>query len=105
MIETICSASSIPWEPAVGYPKGTEWKVLQREDNGEAKAILLKLFPGFAMTAHSHIYPEHHYVLRGEYESQGATFAEGCYQYIPRHRDHGPFLSPKGAELLVIWES
>ena len=105
MIETISKASEIPWESAAGYPPGTEWKVLQREDNGEAKAILLKLPSGFEMSSHSHIYPEHHYVLRGSYESQGETFLEDCYQYIPRHVDHGPFRSTEGAELLVIWES
>lgn len=104
MQEVVAKTSEIAWEVATGYPAGTHWKVLRRENEGEPSTILLKLAPGFDMPAHSHMYAEHHYVLSGEYESQGKRFLAGTYRVIPKHVDHGPFRSANGAELLVMWE-
>jgi len=104
MQEVIVKTSEIAWEAATSYPAGTHWKVLRSEKEGEPSTILLKLAPGFDMPAHSHIYAEHHYVLSGEYESQGMRFPAGTYRIIPKHVDHGPFRSANGAELLVMWE-
>ena len=104
MQELVAEISEIAWEVATGYPTGTHWKVLRRDSKGEPSTILLKLAPGFDMPAHSHIYVEHHYVLSGEYESQGKRFPAGSYRVIPKHEDHGPFRSTQGAEVLVIWE-
>jgi anti-sigma factor ChrR (cupin superfamily) len=104
MQEVVAKTSGIAWEVAAGYPAGTQWKVLRRGNEGEPGTILLKLAPGFDMPAHSHVYAEHHYVLSGEYESQGERFPAGTYRLIPKHVDHGPFRSANGAELLVMWE-
>jgi quercetin dioxygenase-like cupin family protein len=65
--------------------------------------VLLKLPPGFEMQSHSHLFVEHHYVLEGEYESQGKRFPAGSYRVIPRQADHGPFRSADGATVLVLW--
>ena len=74
MKEIIAKAFEIEWDAASGYPAGTQWKVLRRGSQGEPKTILLKLAPGFEIASHSHMYIEHHYVLNGEYESQGERF-------------------------------
>jgi anti-sigma factor ChrR (cupin superfamily) len=103
MQEVMVKTSDITWEPAANYPAGTSWKILDRGTEGEPKAVLLKLAAGFEMSAHSHIYAEHHYVISGEYDSQGERFRAGTYRVIPKHVDHGPFRSTQGAELLVIW--
>jgi anti-sigma factor ChrR (cupin superfamily) len=104
MEEVMAQASELQWDTAAGYPAGTEWKILRYGSHGEPKTILLKLAPGFEMPSHSHTCPEHHYVLSGEYESQGQRFLRGTYRVIPGHVDHGPFRSANGAELLVLWE-
>ena len=103
MKEIIAKAFEIEWDAASGYPAGTQWKVLRRGSQGEPRTILLKLAPGFEMAPHSHIYAEHHYVLSGEYESQGERFLPGTYRVIAKHMNHGPFRSATGAELLVLW--
>ncbi|MCF7903347.1 MAG: cupin domain-containing protein [Candidatus Marinimicrobia bacterium] len=90
------------WQPADGYPAGTQIKVL-RDEQG-AKTILLKLPPGFFMEAHSHVTTEQHFVLEGSYESEGDVHTTGTYQFIPAGVDHGPFKSSEGALLLVIWD-
>ena len=104
MKEIIAKAFEIEWHAASGYPVSTHWKILRRGSQGEPKAILLKLVPGFEMASHSHMYTEHHYVLSGEYESQGERFPPGTYRFIPKHMNHGTFCSSTGAELLVVWE-
>ncbi|MBZ0265391.1 cupin domain-containing protein [bacterium] len=44
-----------------------------------------------------------HYVLEGEYHSGRETFTEGTFRMIPKHSNHGPFATDKGAIILVIW--
>jgi anti-sigma factor ChrR (cupin superfamily) len=104
MREVIAKTFEVEWDTAASYPAGTQWKVLRRGSHGEPKTILLKLAPGFEMASHSHVHVEHHYVLSGEYESQGERFLPATYRVIPKHMNHGPFRSATGAELLVVWE-
>jgi len=89
------------WEEAEDYPKGTRAKILKNE-NG-AKTILLKLPKGFVIDAHSHVTTEQHFVIEGEYESEGKIYHSGSYRIIPAHVDHGPFESKNGALVLVMW--
>jgi hypothetical protein len=103
MEELAVNASSIPWEPAAGYHPGTMRKILRRGAGGEPLAVLLELSPGFEMGSHAHLFVEHHYVLAGEYESDGNKFPAGSYRVIPKGKEHGPFRSPKGATVLVLW--
>jgi anti-sigma factor ChrR (cupin superfamily) len=81
------------WEDAVGYPTGTKIKILRH--HGEIKTFLLKLPKGAEMEAHCHTAPEQHFILEGEYQSDGKTFGKGIYRYIPAEVTHGPFVSKK----------
>jgi anti-sigma factor ChrR (cupin superfamily) len=90
------------WEEADGYPKGTRIKTLRSEEG--AKTVVLKLPKGFFIDPHSHVTTEQHFVLEGEYESEGKIYHSGSYQIIPAHMDHGPFESKNGAMVLVIWD-
>jgi anti-sigma factor ChrR (cupin superfamily) len=56
------------------------------------------------MEGHSHTTVEQHFVLEGEYESEGKVYKAGTYRLIPEHETHGPFKSSKGAVILVIWD-
>ena len=91
------------WEDANGYPEGTKRKVLRDEDT--RKTILLQLPKGFKMGSHSHITTEQHFVLKGEYSSDGEVYPVGSYQMFSAHDEHGPFVSKEGALILVIWDS
>jgi anti-sigma factor ChrR (cupin superfamily) len=90
------------WDDAAEYPNGTKQKTL-RQENG-AKTILLKVPENFYMAPHSHITTEQHFVLKGEYTSEGQNYPEGSYQLIKANQDHGPFKSKHGALILVIWD-
>jgi len=90
------------WEDATGYPEGTKRKVLRDENN--RKTVLLKLPKGFSMGAHSHITTEQHFVLKGEYSSDGEVYPVGAYQLFSAGDEHGPFKSENGALILVVWD-
>lgn len=55
------------------------------------------------MESHSHINAEQHFILKGEYISEGKTFHEGTFRSFKAHENHGPFESKKEAMVLVIW--
>jgi len=90
------------WEDAKGYVTGTKRKVLRDEDN--RKTILLKLPKGFKMGSHSHITAEQHFVLKGEYKSDGKVYPVGSYQLFSAGDEHGPFESENGALVLIVWD-
>ena len=104
MEEVAVNASEIAWEAGGGHPPGISRKVLSRNREGEPRTALLKLEAGFEMNAHSHVHVEQHYVIEGEYESQGKRYPAGSYRMIPGHANHGPFRSNNGALVFVIWE-
>jgi hypothetical protein len=104
MEETTIHYEKMKWEDARGYPEGSKIKILRDGGSGEGKTFLRKIKRGFKMEGHSHTTVEQHFVLQGEYESEGKVYKAGTYRLIPEHETHGPFKSSKGAVLLVIWD-
>ena len=91
------------WENTKDYPDGTKQKVL-RDDANNGKTVLLKLPAGFHMAPHSHITTEQHFVLDGQYTSDGVAYSKGAYKIHFSHEEHGPFESENGALILVVWD-
>lgn len=102
MKETINVYDDSHWVDAPEYPSGTKKKVLRDEE--DAKTILLKLPKGFFMAPHSHLTTEQHFLIDGEYISEGRTFHAGTYQLFDAHETHGPFESKTGALILMVWD-
>jgi hypothetical protein len=92
------------WTDAPGYPEGSKIKMLREGEPGEGKTFLRKIRKGFKMEGHSHTTVEQHFILQGEYESEGKVYKSGTYRLIPEHKTHGPFKSSTGAVILVIWD-
>jgi len=104
MEETTINYEKVKWTDAPGYPEGSKIKMLREGGSGEGKTFLRKIKRGFKMDGHSHTAVEQHFVLEGEYESEGKIYKAGTYRLIPRHKTHGPFKSSTGAVILVIWD-
>lgn len=104
MEELSVNYQEMQWEEARGYPSGTLMKVLRRDEKGEPLTVILKLGEGFDMQGHSHMGTEQHFVLEGEYESEGRIYRTGSYRLIAKKATHGPFRSEKGAVILVAWD-
>jgi anti-sigma factor ChrR (cupin superfamily) len=96
-------ANKLPWQPAPDYPGEAQKKVLSEETDTTPRTILLRIPAGWRMDAHSHRFTELHYVLEGEYESEGVVFPAGTFRMIPKEMEHGPFSSGKGAVVLITW--
>jgi anti-sigma factor ChrR (cupin superfamily) len=105
MKEVSLNYQEMEWEEAQAYLPGTLMKVLRRDEKGEPLTVLLKLKQGFEMEGHSHIGNEQHFVLEGEYESEGHIYEAGSYRLIPKEKTHGPFKSERGAVILVAWDA
>ncbi len=97
------NVNEMDWQHAVGYPGKAEEKVLSHGDTNAPRSILLKIPADWNMEAHSHRYTELHFVLEGEYESDGDIFGAGTFRMIPKEVEHGPFGSHSGATVLIIW--
>ncbi len=104
MEEITINYQKMKWTDAPGYPEGSKIKILREGGPGEGKTFLRKLRKGFKMEGHSHTTLEQHFVLEGEYESEGRVYKAGTYRLIPKHKTHGPFKSSTGAVILVVWD-
>jgi anti-sigma factor ChrR (cupin superfamily) len=89
------------WIDAKEYPDGTSKKLLHDEKG--VTTFVLKIPRNFKMAAHSHITAEQHFVLKGEYHTEGKEYPEGSFRHFRAHEEHGPFESKDGAIILVIW--
>ena len=96
------NCNQLDWEDAITYPDGTKRKVLRKEAN--PITILLRMPPGFQMDAHCHTTTEQHFVLEGEYVSEGEKCGPGSYRLVPAGATHGPFASEEGAVVLVVYD-
>jgi anti-sigma factor ChrR (cupin superfamily) len=103
MKEINVNTNEIAWQDAVAYPVGVKEKVLCDGSENAPKSSLLKIAAEWEMDEHVHVYTELHYVLEGEYESQGKIYPAGTFRMIPKHVNHGPFKTKTGATVLVIW--
>jgi len=102
MRELLNLYDNLGWETANEYFDGTQRKVL-RDENG-AKTVLLKIPAGFEMSPHSHLTVEQHFVIEGEYESNGKVYKAGSFQIFDAGDEHGPFVSKNGALILIVWD-
>jgi len=97
------NTNNIEWVDALSYPQGAKEKVLSIGSDMAPRTILLKIPAGWKMDSHSHTHTELHYVLEGEYESQGETYPSGTFRIIPKEVNHGPFITKTGATIMVVW--
>ena len=103
-MNSICiKANDLHWQPAEGYGSGAEEKVLNEGEGIVPRTILLKIPPGWSMDAHSHLNTELHYILEGQYESQGRKFSAGTFCVIPKEVRHGSYSTKIGATILITW--
>jgi hypothetical protein len=53
---------------------------------------------------HTHLAAVQHYVLEGEYESEGKTFAAETYRLLPKNFDVAPISTEGGVTILMIYD-
>ena len=104
MEEVKRDTSQMQWEPLRRFPGTAEEKELREEPKRGAMTMLVRLPAGGHLAPHSHAGVVQHYILEGEYESNGETFAAGMYRLLPEHANVAPISSERGVTLLIIYD-
>ena len=104
MEEIIRYTPDLNWEDLRGFPGTAQAKMLRDEPPVGARTMLVRLPAGGQIVPHMHLAAVQHYVLEGEYETQGKTFAAGTYRLLPKNADVAPISTKGGVTVLMIYD-
>jgi anti-sigma factor ChrR (cupin superfamily) len=96
--------SKMQWKKAADFPGNVQVKVLRDESERKERTLLVRLKAGDRVTQHSHLGPVQHYVLEGEYQSEGTAYPAGTYRVFPAKCDVPEITSRAGAVVLMIYD-
>lgn len=94
----------IEWEDLDAFPGNAKAKVLREEPEGGAKTMLVRLAVGTKIAEHVHTAAVQHYVIEGEYESEGTVYRAGTYRLIAAHEPSAPITTRGGCVMLMIYD-
>jgi hypothetical protein len=95
----------MPWETLTEFPGEGDVKRLRDQGPGEGMTVIVRLHPDGHITPHSHTAAVQHYVLEGEYESEGKVYGAGTYRVLPGGADVADISTQNGATILMIYDS
>lgn len=104
MEEIIRYTPDMGWEDLRFFPGRGQVKMLRDEPPVGARTIIVQLPPGAEIVPHTHLAAVQHYVLEGEYETEGKTFAAGTYRLMPKNFDVAPISTKGGVTILMIYD-
>lgn len=105
MNETIHYPGAMVWRELREFPGKGEVTVLRDEGKGKARSMIVRLPAGGQIIPHSHVGVVQHYVLEGEYETQGKTLGRGAYRLLPKHADVSTIFTKGGVTILMIYDA
>lgn len=104
MNEVIYHTAYMGWGELRGFPGRAEIKVLREESLSGAKTILVRIPPNGEIHPHGHRGVVQHYVLEGQYQTEGKMFGPGSYRMMPEHFDVSPITTEGGVTILMIYD-
>lgn len=102
MKEQMIDYEKMEWKEVQGYPTGRKIKIFREEGAGTGKTFMLKIEKGCEMLRPCLNTVEQHFVLDGQYESEGRVYKAGTYRLIPKQETRGVLKTSEGATILVI---
>ncbi len=97
-------APETEWKELAEFPGKGQVKVLRDEGMNQARTLLIRLHAGGEITPHAHIATVQHYILEGEYESDGNIYGAGTYRLLPGHANVSKISTRNGVTLLMIYD-
>ena len=94
----------IEWRELTEFPGKGQIKMLRDEGPSKAKSMLIRLHPGGQITPHAHVTSVQHYILEGEYESEGQIYGAGTYRLLPGHANVSRISTANGVTMLMIYD-
>jgi anti-sigma factor ChrR (cupin superfamily) len=104
MEEIALDTHDLSWEELRLFPGTGEMKMLRDESQGRGRTVLVRLPAGGKIVPHTHLGAVQHYVLEGEYETQGRSFPAGAYRLLPKDVEVTPISTRNGATILMIYD-
>lgn len=101
--EQVSFTPDLEGERSALFPGDAEVATLRADPDGGASTLLVRLPPGGRIEAHRHPAPVQHYVLSGQYESDGRSFKVGTHRLVPNGH-LAPITSSEGAVILMIYD-
>ena len=92
------------WEAATDFPGAAEVKMLRDSGPRKARTMLVRLHPGGRARPHTHIAAVQHYILEGEYESDGEIYGAGTYRVLPESADAAEISTQNGVTVLMVYD-
>ena len=96
--------TEVAWEPLTAFPGEGRVKVLRDEGGAKARTLLIRIEAGGEIIAHAHEAAVQHYILEGQYESEGQTYHAGTYRLLPGHENVAPISTQTGTTILMIYD-
>lgn len=84
------------------FPGNAEIVVLREDHAGTT--LLARLPAGGKIGQHRHFGSVQHFVLNGQYESEGKVFKAGTYRAFPKEAHVAPITSDARAVILIVYD-
>ncbi len=92
------------WQEFTEFPGTAEAKILRDKGLVKARTMLIRLHAGGKVTPHAHVSTVQHYILEGEYESEGTIWGAGTYRLLPEHANVADISTRNGVTILMIYD-
>lgn len=92
------------WQALTEFPGKGHIKMLREEGPNNARTLLIRLHAGGEITPHAHITTVQHYIIEGEYESEGQIYGAGTYRLLPGHANVSSISTAQGVTMLMIYD-
>jgi quercetin dioxygenase-like cupin family protein len=104
MVREIIHTRGLSWQELRAFPGTAQVKLLRDEPSGGAPTMLVRVPPGGQILPHSHMASVQHYVLEGDYETEGETCSAGTYRFLPKDANVEPITTKAGVTILMIYD-
>jgi len=104
MEQHVTYTPEMPWEALTEFPGEGEIKRLRDQGTGRGMTIMVRLPAHGHITPHAHTAAVQHYVLEGEYESEGKVYGAGTHRLLPGGADVADITTQGGTTILMIYD-
>jgi hypothetical protein len=66
--------------------------------------MVVRLPAGGEILPHNHLGVVQHFVIEGQYETQGKTFETGCYHLFPKNAEVSKISTKNGVTIMMIYD-
>ena len=97
-------APALKWEGPQELRGNAHVKILRQDPSTGSKTYLVRLAPAANVSFDPHSSTTQHYLLSGEYESQGVVYREGTLRVIPEGSKSARITTTLGVTFLLVTE-